>query len=357
MATEEYYSFEDVLRDLEIGEEELKRMVSEGELRAFRDENKMKFRKDDVDNLRKGRTTEPTLILPASDQEPVPSGEAAGSDASETVLDLDAAPVDEAGPALDLPDAEAAKRREAQGAGGQVDFSDTDITVADEMPVEVSDAAQETGVEDGTTTEPLQLVEEGATEPVPTEEEAQPVAVGAVPAPSRRRRTIEITEADEEAIESRRPHWIWSILLILSFVAAGYSGFFLYDLLRIASGKASKPSGLTEGLTKKFSDSYYADAEWKGRVLSKTYPPNTLPAPFKLKPAWMFRPEEMTDALQGVPVYGPNGSMQEGSGTPTGPDAGAPAPATGAPAPPTGTPPPEKPPDTGGAAPPAPKQP
>ena len=40
----DYFGFEDVMSELELGEEELKRMVSEGELRAFRDENKMKFK-------------------------------------------------------------------------------------------------------------------------------------------------------------------------------------------------------------------------------------------------------------------------------------------------------------------------
>ena len=75
----DYFSFEDVMRELELSEEDLKRMVSEGELRAFRDENKMKFKKDDVEHLKKGRITEPTIILPST-----PGG---GQD--ETVLDLD----------------------------------------------------------------------------------------------------------------------------------------------------------------------------------------------------------------------------------------------------------------------------
>src|SRR5262245_16391032 len=68
------------MKELELGEEELKRMVSEGELRAFRDENKMKFKKEDVESLKKGRITEPTIILPST-----PSSETT----DETVLDLD----------------------------------------------------------------------------------------------------------------------------------------------------------------------------------------------------------------------------------------------------------------------------
>src|SRR5580704_14801305 len=59
----EYMSFEDVLGELQIDEEELKKLVSQGELRGFRDGLSMKFKKDDVLNLKQGRETEPTVIL------------------------------------------------------------------------------------------------------------------------------------------------------------------------------------------------------------------------------------------------------------------------------------------------------
>jgi len=295
---EEYYSFEDVLKDLEIGEEELKRMVSEGELRAFRDENKMKFRRDDVESLRKGRTNEPTLILPVQQDDAL-------SDQAETILDLDAAsPVDEAGPALELPGEAAAAGSDTQDVTKQLDFTDTDITVADEQPVSEGGG----DVEEGTTTEPLQLVEEGATEPVPTEGEGEPVGA-AVAAPSRRGgRTIEITEADEEALEARRPHWVWSILLLVSFGITAYSGVYLYELLRIQGGRAAKPSGLTEGLAKKFTASTYADSVWHKRHWDKSYPPNKLPLVFSSKASWQFSAEELIEAKRGVPTEGPEGS-------------------------------------------------
>ncbi|MCK6440645.1 MAG: hypothetical protein L6Q71_10665 [Planctomycetes bacterium] len=48
----EYESFEDVLNDLNIDESDLKRLVSEGALRAYRDEDRMKFRRDDIDSLK-----------------------------------------------------------------------------------------------------------------------------------------------------------------------------------------------------------------------------------------------------------------------------------------------------------------
>ncbi len=50
--SEEFYSFDKALRDLQMDEEELKRLISEGEIRAFRDEAGMKFRREDVESLR-----------------------------------------------------------------------------------------------------------------------------------------------------------------------------------------------------------------------------------------------------------------------------------------------------------------
>jgi len=47
-----FFSFERALRELKLKEDELKRLVSEGEIRAFRDEDKMKFRKEDIERLR-----------------------------------------------------------------------------------------------------------------------------------------------------------------------------------------------------------------------------------------------------------------------------------------------------------------
>lgn len=45
---EDFISFEKALRELKLRSEELKKLVSEGEIRAFRDGGSMKFRKEDV---------------------------------------------------------------------------------------------------------------------------------------------------------------------------------------------------------------------------------------------------------------------------------------------------------------------
>lgn len=83
MATE-FLSFDEVLRELQIGEDELKKLVSEGELRGFRDGDSMKFKQTDVLKVKKGRETEPTIILTDSDQ-----ALGADEDADELILDDD----------------------------------------------------------------------------------------------------------------------------------------------------------------------------------------------------------------------------------------------------------------------------
>lgn len=49
---DDFFSFDEALDELRLKEEELKRLVSEGEIRAFRDGDTMRLRKADVDNLR-----------------------------------------------------------------------------------------------------------------------------------------------------------------------------------------------------------------------------------------------------------------------------------------------------------------
>ena len=48
---DDFLSFEKALRELKMRSEELKKLVSEGEIRAFRDGDSMKFRREDVTAL------------------------------------------------------------------------------------------------------------------------------------------------------------------------------------------------------------------------------------------------------------------------------------------------------------------
>ena len=49
---EEFISLDKALKELRLKEEELKRLVSEGEIRAFRDADKMKFKLEDIEKLK-----------------------------------------------------------------------------------------------------------------------------------------------------------------------------------------------------------------------------------------------------------------------------------------------------------------
>ncbi|MFT5286350.1 MAG: excisionase family DNA binding protein [Planctomycetota bacterium] len=52
MANDNFFSFDEALDELRLQEEELKRLVSEGEIRAFREGETMKLRRADVEALR-----------------------------------------------------------------------------------------------------------------------------------------------------------------------------------------------------------------------------------------------------------------------------------------------------------------
>ena len=54
MSQEDFVSFEKALRDLQMRSEELKKLVSEGEIRAFRDGESMKFKREDIETLQEG---------------------------------------------------------------------------------------------------------------------------------------------------------------------------------------------------------------------------------------------------------------------------------------------------------------
>ncbi|MBI4566020.1 MAG: hypothetical protein HY716_15140 [Planctomycetes bacterium] len=243
----DYFSFEEVMRELELSEEELKRMVSEGELRAFRDENKMKFKKDDVTNLKKGRITEPTIILPSTP----------GAGQDDSVLDLD---VDQKQPAA---------------PPGDSGFDELSIQSRDEESSDVGIEGMEmpTDEEIGQETEPLRLadevdVAEEVVEETETEEvaEAEPQAAPKLRrgrASRLRRAVAAVPVSTEEEIERRRPSVLWTLLILVAFISTTYSSLFVYDLMRIESGAAEQPMGLTAGTADWILNQFWGDKEWR----------------------------------------------------------------------------------------------
>jgi hypothetical protein len=276
----EYFSFEDVMKELELGEEDLKRMVSEGELRAFRDENKMKFKKEDVESLKKGRITEPTIILPST-----PTSEVT----DETVLDLDigqetAALSDVTGPTVEMSEPMAPPPRAAREPAPAAAQTDEDLII---QPEEVGVESEETFIEEegdtGLTTEPLKLAEDSEGEATVEAEavtEDMPAA-GKARAPRAGRVSARVPVAVEEEIEKKRAHWIWTLFILLAFVASAYSGLFFYDMMRMELGKTDQPSGLTSGMARYFLDQFWQDKEWR-KFHEREYPDSKQP-PFAVE--------------------------------------------------------------------------
>ncbi len=97
---EQFYSFEEALRELRLKEEELKRLVSEGEIRAFREGDTMRLRRSDVETL-KSELSGGEVIDLDTNQELVfedDSTEATGM-ATEAISDVETI-LDEEGPAV-----------------------------------------------------------------------------------------------------------------------------------------------------------------------------------------------------------------------------------------------------------------
>lgn len=113
MPDKDYYSFDEVLSDLRMEEDELKRLVSAGEIRAFRDQDTMRFKAADVERLKSspGAQAGEEIELDLGDDLDLGDELDLGfSDDEELVLDDDPAPVREE---LDL----AASPRSASGRG------------------------------------------------------------------------------------------------------------------------------------------------------------------------------------------------------------------------------------------------
>jgi excisionase family DNA binding protein len=68
VAENEFFSFEEALDKLRLKDEELKRLVSEGEIRAFREGDTMKLRRSDVDSLRSDLSGEVVSVADAGEE-------------------------------------------------------------------------------------------------------------------------------------------------------------------------------------------------------------------------------------------------------------------------------------------------
>ena len=125
---DEFYSFDEALDELRLKEEELKRLVSEGEIRAFRKGDTMKLRKSDVENLR----------AELSGGEVVDLGDAT----EELVFEDDAGLDDEAGMATqEIADVDTLIEDDVEDVGELELEDDDDVPVAAARPMRRQSAA------------------------------------------------------------------------------------------------------------------------------------------------------------------------------------------------------------------------
>lgn len=153
MAEKEFISFEDALKELRLKEEELKRLVSEGEIRAFREGDTMKLRRSDVQNLR-GELSGGEVVdlggageeLVFEDDSELDAGMATEEIAqADTILEEDVEDVGAAAPAKTAPSTRrpaaarsAAVAEESEGMGFRVALILTSVVLVAAFPVAIS---------------------------------------------------------------------------------------------------------------------------------------------------------------------------------------------------------------------------
>ena len=188
----EFYTFDEVIKQLNIDESRLKRLVSEGEIRAFREGDEMKFKKSDIDTLEVGVSADgETREVDLS---------AGGGDASETLTD-------------DL----------IFDEGDELDLSSDDAGMATAEISSQDTFVDEGGAPVGMSTEPLEFTEEGFEEELEEAETGEELGVAAGPRsrPARPgRRYEQPTGAGDLG---------WSVLLILSIIVLLFAGFAVWS--------------------------------------------------------------------------------------------------------------------------------
>jgi hypothetical protein len=213
---DDFLSFEDVLRELKVSENELNKMISEGEIRAFRSEDKIKFKKNEIDGMRKEHITEPTVAIPSEQEELLPAEpELPPIEEDPILLEEDAGNVTTP---IGLP-------------------SDSIPTIVDEVSL-----VEETVTEE--IAEPV--IEEAPKAPVfkasSASKSSQSARASSISKVSKKpsRIQVEITQVKVVPVSPLLMALLGAIIFLMVFV-----GSFFADSARIMSGTSSTPLGLT----------------------------------------------------------------------------------------------------------------
>jgi excisionase family DNA binding protein len=203
----EFYSFDEVLKRLKIDDQRLKKLVSEGEIRAFREGAEMKFRKADIDTMDRTR--------------PV-----AGSEDATAAIDLSAG--GNAGQSETLTD--------------DLIFDEGDDVGSKEAGMATAEiSSQDTFVDEGVgmSTEPLEVDEEATQEVAPSGGKkggARKPAGGAAPAKPRASARVEEEQPTEVG---------WCVALTFSAIVLVGGMFVSWDV-----AKSDNPDATSTGFSK-----------------------------------------------------------------------------------------------------------
>jgi len=259
--SKEYLSFEEALEELQVDEEELKKMVSDEEIRAFRDSGKLKFKVDEVLRVKERREEQPTIILPTEEPSGLPDeGEQAESptvveietpqemptaveEATDTLLTSDTGLGDELVPTM------------------QMDALDGDIGLKEEEEEIISPLDETAGI--GIADEPATVTEEVDAEPATAiGDEDFGIAIAAedeVPVGAPAEDEVEFEEEDYPlagavAAEPYVPvHPAYVALLIVGILVLIFAGIILIDIVRMPDEIPPYLRGISDFILDKFS--------------------------------------------------------------------------------------------------------
>lgn len=268
-----YYTFEDVIKQLKLDDDELKRMISEGELTAYREQNEVRFRKEDIDAFggKTGSTTQvsqPKYVLDEElvreygrPEEPPTEQPIDFEGESEQVEQLEPLPevsieeftyaekMGKTTPVQTEPDNEPFVLEETGDVESDIGSTTlaeaTDIEAGATMPFEVTEIDVESTE---VTAESTQVTEE-FTQPLTRDRK-------------RRRQKYLLTPEEQRLIERKKPSFIWSVLLFLVLIPTAYTGVILYETLRMQTGKITQPTKMTTGIVDWVLDQYWQNQDW-----------------------------------------------------------------------------------------------
>jgi len=260
--SKEYLSFEEALEELQVDEEELKKMVSDEEIRAFRDGGKLKFKVDEVLRVKEKREEQPTIILPTDEPTGLPDEDESAE--SPTVVEIETPQemptVAEAGTETLL--TEDTAPGEALIPTMQMDALEGDIGLKEEEEEIISPLDETAGI--GIADEPATVTEEVDAEPATAiGDEDFGIAIAdeeEVPVGAPAEDEVEFEEEDYPlagAVVAGEPfvpvHPAYVALLIVGILVLIFAGIILIDIVRMPDEIPPYLRGISDFILDKFS--------------------------------------------------------------------------------------------------------